>query len=190
MKCMWLALGTLGLAAQTQPPPSPATPRAPEGLPLDTKDHQPLLLGPTSASAILAHRVVFRENLAKVSLTPALRARWKAIRTPLTLVAVFGSWCGDSQSQLPDLLALAGESNPFIEVHYLGVGRDKHIQEAHWPQGCAPQQVMRVPTFYLFATQPGGAQKRVGLVVENPPRAGQTMAEALLEMIEAALLHP
>ncbi len=162
----------------------------PEGLPLDTKDHRPLLLGPASAAAILAHRPVFRDNLAKVTVPPALRARWLAVRTPLTLVAVFGSWCGDSQSQLPDLLALAGEPNPFIEVHYLGVGRDKRIRADHWPQGCAPQEVQRVPTFYLFATQPGGGQKRVGLVVENPPRAGQTMAEALVEMLEAAVHHP
>jgi len=32
---------------------------------------------------------------------------------------------------------------------------------------------------------PGGKQKLVGTVVENPPRAGQSMAEALVELIEA-----
>ena len=77
-------------------------------------------------------------------------------------MAVFGSWCGDSQYQLPDLLALEADPNPFIEIHYLGVDRDKHLAEAAWPKGCAPQAVVRVPTFYLFATQPGGAQKLVG----------------------------
>jgi hypothetical protein len=45
--------------------------------------------------------------------------------------------------------------------------------------------VARVPTFYLFATQPGGKQQLVGSVVENPPRPGQSMAEALVELVEA-----
>jgi hypothetical protein len=46
--------------------------------------------------------------------------------------------------------------------------------------------VVRVPTFFLFATQPGGGQKLVGSVVETPPREGQTMAEALVELVERA----
>jgi hypothetical protein len=143
-----------------------------------------MLVGAVSAQAILAHRAIFRDNLAKVKLTPELKARWQAVRRPLTLVAVFGSWCGDSQAQLPDLLALEAVPNPFIEIQYLGVLRDKRVEASAWPQGCAPQLVQRVPTFYLFATQPGGALKLVGTVVETPPRAGQTMAEALVELLE------
>ena len=112
--------------------------------------------------------------------------RWQAIHQPFTLVAVFGSWCADSHLQLPDLLALEAVPTPFIEIHYLGVNRDKQLEPAAWPAGCAPQVVARVPTFYLFATQPGGKQQLVGSVVENPPRPGQIMAEALVELVEAA----
>lgn len=186
MKAVFLALGTLGLQAEPPavPPPIPAT--TPGGLPCDAKDHQPLLLGPTTAKEILAHRAVFREALARTQLPAELTARWKAVHRPLTLVAVFGSWCGDSQYQLPDLLALEADPNPFVEVHYLGVYRDKLLTAAQWPQGCPPQPVVRVPTFYLFATQPGGGQKLVGTVVENPPRAGERMAEALVELVETA----
>lgn len=188
MKPALLALGSLGLLAQSPvvaPAPLPAA--LPGGPLLDAKDHLPLLLGETTSKAILAHRAIFRDTLAKVQLSPALKARWKGVKRPLTLVAVFGSWCGDSHYQLPDLLALEEEPNPFIEVHYLGVYRDKAIDAAAWPKGCAPQKVVRVPTFYLFATQPGGEQKLVGSVVENPPRAGQRMAEALVELVEAAV---
>ncbi|GLH66902.1 hypothetical protein [Geothrix edaphica] len=187
MKAVLLALGTLGLQAEPPavPPPIPAT--TPGGLPSDAKDHQPLLLGPATAKEILAHRAVFRDTAAATQLPSELKARWKAVRQPLTLVAVFGSWCGDSQYQLPDLLVLAADPNPFIEIHYLGVYRDKQVAEAAWPKGCPPQAVVRVPTFYLFATQPGGAQKLVGTVVENPPRAGQRMAEALVELVESAV---
>lgn len=186
MKAVLLALGTLGLQAEPPavPPPIPAS--TPGGLPCDARDHQPLLLGPATAAEILAHRAVFRDTLAKAPLPADLKARWKAVRQPFTLVAVFGSWCGDSQYQLPDLLGLEVDPNPFIEVHYLGVYRDKALAEAQWPKGCAPQPLVRVPTFYLFATQPGGAQKLVGTVVENPPRAGQRMAEALVELVETA----
>jgi thiol-disulfide isomerase/thioredoxin len=144
-------------------------------------------VGQATAQAILDHRPLFRENLAKERLKPALRARWRKVRRPFTLVAVFGSWCGDSREFVPGLLALEADPNPFIEVHYLGVARDKQVADSLWPSGCPPQKVHKVPSFYLFSPQPGGAQKLVGLVVENPPRPKQTMAEALVEMIETAL---
>lgn len=190
MKRAFLALGTLGLVAQPPGPQLPTPAATPGGLPSDVRDHQPLLLGAASAKAILAHRAVFRERLAQAPVPAPLKARWKAVARPLTLVAVFGSWCSDSQYQLPDLLGLDADPNPFIEVHYLGVNRDKGLAEGLWPQGCAPQKVVRVPTFYLFAAQPGGGQKLVGTVVENPPRAGQRMAEALLELVEGAAGQP
>jgi thiol-disulfide isomerase/thioredoxin len=145
----------------------------------------PLLLGETTAQAILANRSKFRDNLAKVALPEDLRARWQALRRPLVLVAVFGSWCGDSHRQLPALLALAAESNASIQVHYLGVARDMALKTSDWPKGCPPQKVVRVPTFYLFDVQPGRQPRLLATVVEKPPRAGQTMASALVELLEA-----
>ena len=177
-------LGMTLLQAQTPGPPPMLPPAVQGGLPCDARDRQPVLLGPTTREAILAHRAVFREVMAHAPLPEALRKQWLAVKQPLTLVAVFGSWCGDSQHQLPDLLALEASPNPFIEVHYLGVYRDKHLEAPSWPRGCTPQPVVRVPTFYLFALQPGGQQKLVGTVVETPPRPGQRMAEALVELVE------
>ncbi len=185
MKAVLLALGTIGLMGQSAAVVlGPRLGALPDGPLLDSKDHLPLLLGATTPKAILAHRATFRDNLSKVSLSADVKARWKAFRQPFTLVVVFGSWCGDSHHQLPDLLALEADPNPFIEVHYLGVNRDKVVERAAWPKGCAPQLVARVPTFYLFATEPGGGQKLVGSVVESPPHAGQSMAEALVELVE------
>ena len=172
------------LGAQPVPPPSMIPPAKAGDLPCDGKDHQPLLLGPTTRAAILAHRAVFRDAESAAALPEALQARWKAVKQPLTLVAVFGSWCGDSQRELPDLLALEAQPNPFIQVDYLGVYRDKKLEASAWPKGCTPQAVVRVPTFYLFALQPGGHQKLVGTVVETPPKAGQRMAEALVDLAE------
>jgi hypothetical protein len=186
MRAALLALVALGLQAQSGAVALVPGPSLPPGSLVDVKDSLPLLLGPATAKAILAHRAVFRDTLAQVKLSAQLKGRWQAIHQPLTLVAVFGSWCADSHLQLPDLLALEAVPTPFIEIHYLGVNRDKQLDPALWPAGCAPQVVARVPTFYLFATQPGGKQQLVGSVVENPPRPGQSMAEALVELVEAA----
>jgi hypothetical protein len=182
VKADFLVLATLALLVYQ--PALPADSRS-VGKATDSK-RKPTLVGEAKAPAILASRPAFQDNLAKLHLSPALRSRWKAVRQPLTLVAVFGSWCGDSHRQLPGLLALEVEPNPFIEVRYLGVARDRHLDAAVWPKGCAPQKVERVPTFYLFTLQPGGGQKLVGSVVERPPRKGQTMAETLVELVEAA----
>ncbi len=186
MKPVLVALGTLALLAQQPGVGVVLPPALPPGPLVDPNDSKALLLGETTAKAILAHRAIFRDNLAKVKLTSDLKARWKAVRHPFTLVVVFGSWCGDSHRQLPDLLALQAEPNPFFEVHYLGVKRDKVLPDTAWPKGCAPQKVDLVPTFFLFALQPGGRQKWVGSVEETPPRAGQSMAEALVELVESA----
>jgi hypothetical protein len=182
MNAALLALGALGLLVQ----PPGVTPSRSGSLPAGTQParaKKPLLLGATTAAAILANRASFRDHLAMVKLTEAQRARWKAVRRPFTLVAVFGSWCGDSHRQLPDLLALDAEINPFIDVRYLGVGRDMALAPTAWPDGCPPQKVARVPTFYLFATQPGGGQKLVGKVVETPPPS-RTMAAVLVDLVE------
>src|ERR1035438_10767815 len=115
MNAALLALGALGLLVQ----PPGVTPSRSGSLPAGTQParaKKPLLLGATTAAAILANRARFRDHLAMVKLTEAQRARWKAVRRPFTLVAVFGSWCGDSHRQLPDLLALDAEINPFIDV--------------------------------------------------------------------------
>ena len=175
---------TMPLAAPLGPPPLLPPPTA-GGLPLDGKDHLPVLLGPASAEAILQHREVFRSNLARTALKPEWKARWKGLDAPCVLVAAFGSWCGDSHEQLPDLLALMKEPNPFVEVRLVGVYRDKKLDPAAWGKGLPAQALERVSTFWVFAQKPGGGYQLVGSVVETP-RPGQRMAEALLELLEKA----
>jgi hypothetical protein len=186
MKAVFLALGTLALVAQQGSVVIRTPGPLPEGALLDAHDHLPLLLGATTAKAILSHRAIYRDNLTAKPLASAVKARWQAVRLPFTVVVVFGSWCSDSQQQLPSLLALEAEPNPFLEILYLGVNRDKVVEPSGLPPGCAPQKPSRVPTVYVFAPQPGGGQKLVSYVVETPPRAGQTMAEAVLDILDAA----
>lgn len=174
-------------AAAPKPGILPMLPPEKEGdLPCDPKDRGPLLIGVTTREKILAHRPVFKTNTEHAVLTPEWQARWKAIDTPMAIVTAFGSWCGDSQREMPDMLALDALGNPFIQVHYFGVYRDKKAQDAWWHEGLAPQPLSHVPTFWLYVQQPGGGWKFVDSIVENPPKKGQRMGEAILEMVERA----
>jgi thiol-disulfide isomerase/thioredoxin len=156
------------------------------GLPCDAKDHQALLIGDCTREEILAHRAVFKEHTDQAELSDADRARWMAIQRPFTIVAAFGSWCGDSQRELPSFLKLDAEPNPFVEVQFIGVARDKAIEAKAWPAGVPAQKAERVPTAWVFALGPGGAQTLVGSVVEHPAKAGETFAESILDVMERA----
>ncbi|MBL0313269.1 MAG: hypothetical protein IPP78_11265 [Holophagaceae bacterium] len=155
------------------------------GLPCDSKDQQGVLLGATTRDAILAHREIFRDNTKHRDIKAEWAARWKAVDVPCSLVVAFGSWCSDSQLELPDLLALTKEPNPFVSIHYIGVYRDKKVDASAWPKGIAPQAIEKVPTLWLFELEPGGTQKLLGSIVETPPQ-GQRMAEAVLDLLSKA----
>jgi hypothetical protein len=167
--------------------PAPATqPPADAGLPCDAKDHQALLIGDCTRDQILAHRAVFKERTDQAMPSEADRARWMAVKRPFTIVAAFGSWCSDSQHELPSFLALDGQPNPFVEVQFIGVARDKVIEPSAWPAGIAAQKAEKVPTAWIFALGPGGTQTLAGSVVEHPAKAGETFAESILDVMEQA----
>ena len=155
------------------------------GLPRDSKDHQVVLLGATTREAFLTHRDIYRDNTRRRDIKAGWMARWKSIEVPCTLVVIFGSWCSDSQAELPDLLALTKEPNPFVTIQYIGVYRDKKVDIGAWPKGIVPQVVEKVPTIWLFELQADGTQKLLGSIVETPPR-GQRMAEAVLDLLALA----
>ena len=171
--------------AQQAPAPAPV-PEQDHGLPCDAKDHQALLIGDCTREEILAHRAVFKEHTEQAVLSDADRARWMAVKRPFTIVAAFGSWCGDSQRELPSFLKLDGQPNPFVEVQFIGVARDKAIDASAWPAGIEAQKAERVPTAWIFTLGPGGKQTLVGSVVEHPSKAGETFAESILDVLETA----
>lgn len=156
------------------------------GLPCDAKDHQALLIGDCSRAEILAHRAVFKDGTDHAELSDGLRQRWMAIKRPLTVVAAFGSWCSDSQRELPSFLALEGQPNPFVEVQFIGVARNKEIAADAWPAGITPRKAERVPTAWVFALGPGGKQTLVGSVVEHPTKPGESFAESIVDVMEQA----
>lgn len=167
---------------QTPAPQAPAD----HALPCDAKDGQPLLIGGCTREQILSHRAVFKDHTAQAAPSDGLRTRWMAIKRPFTLVAAFGSWCGDSQRELPSFLALDGQPNPFVEVHFIGVARTKEIAPDAWPAGIPAQKAEKVPTAWIFALGPGGSQVLAGSVVEHPAKAGESFAESIVAVMEQA----
>ena len=169
------------------PPSLHQTPvQASHELPCDAKDHQPLLIGDCSRAEILAHREVFKDRTDHAELSESLRIRWMAIKRPFTVVIAFGSWCGDSQHELPSFLALDGQPNPFVVVQFIGVARSKEIAAGAWPAGIAPQKAEKVPTAWVFTLGPGGTQTLAGSVVEHPAKPGESFAEAIVDVMEHA----
>ena len=176
-----------GVAEPPKPPVHHLVPPLKEGdMPCDSKDQQPVIVGLTTREVILSHRAIFKTNMDKVPLPEDLKKRWQALSTPCVLVVAFGSWCGDSQRELPELLALMTEENPFVKVQLVGAYRDKKVAPGVWPKGLEEQPVAKVPTFWHYVLQPGGAYKLAGSIVENPPKKGQRMAEALVDLLEQA----
>jgi hypothetical protein len=147
------------------------------------------IIGSTAAEAIIGHPD-FSGPYERSSVEPELARRWGAIDTPCTLVVVFGSWCGDSHRWVPDAIRLMEEPNPFVSVHWIGVPRSKKAKKGDWPPQSLPRKTKKVPTFWLFAPTQGGGVRLAGSIVENPPKGGQGMAEALVELLEIQAAHP
>jgi hypothetical protein len=184
LSIVWLQFPPTGQTALPKPPELvPAAKGA--RWPTDSKDGQPVLLGRATREEILAHRGAFGEYILKHPIPPELETRWKSVQRPITIVCAFGSWCGDTQREIPDLLALEGMKNPFIDVIYLGVYRDKKLRSGDWPKGIPEQAFSHVPTLFFFEQEARG-WKPMGSIVENPPKQGQRMAEAVLDLLEAS----
>jgi hypothetical protein len=143
------------------------------------------LIGPTTAKAILEHRPEFQKVYDETQIPPELSERWRSINKPCSLMVAFGSWCGDSSRWVPEIVKLAEVGNPYISIYWVGTDRDKKAKKEYWPPSAKPQKIKKVPTVWLFAAALGGKTKKVGSIVENPPKAGQTMANALVELIES-----
>jgi hypothetical protein len=148
-------------------------------------DGLPNLIGRTTAKAILEHRPGFQKVYDETQIPPELSERWRSINKPCSLMVAFGSWCGDSRRWVPEIIKLAEADNPYISIYWVGTGKNKKAKRGDWPPKAKPQRIKKVPTVWLFVAAPKGKTKKVGSIVENPPKTGQTMAEALIDLLES-----
>jgi hypothetical protein len=163
-----LAVSVPAAEADDSPPAAPV--EAPRHVSYDS-DRGPLLLGPVAAADILAVYPDWPEELAGWQPDSVAVAELAAVTTPTDILCVMGTWCGDSQREVPRfwrLLADAG--NPNLRLNMVAVGRagddaaDRVLADLGLGGGYrAEHGIEKVPTF-IFSQ--GG--RELGRIVETP----------------------
>jgi thiol-disulfide isomerase/thioredoxin len=88
---------------------------------------------------------------------------------------VFGSWCSDSQREVPRFLKIVSSiAIPFERLEIIGVNRKKMAVEA----GIIEGYVDFVPTFIIFLNG-----KEIGRIIETP---NQTLERDFLEILSSS----
>ncbi len=109
-----------------------------------------------------------RERATKDAAKP-----FEAVELGASVTVYFGTWCHDSQREIPQLLDLLDKFKgdvPFA-VRFVGVNKDKTEPR----QLLAGEQVLSLPTFVV--TRQG---REVGRIVQRPPRGLGTDLDLLL----------
>ena len=120
----------------------------------------PLLEGELPRAEILAQLPPYQERFDAYTPDEAALKDFPALPDDLEVYTVFGSWCDDSQEQVPRLMKLLDRLRvPESRVHWIAVDRSKQD-----PDGLtAGMSIERVPTFLFF--QSG---RELGRIVEAP----------------------
>lgn len=97
----------------------------------------------------------------------------KAIKQPIQIVVIIGTWCPDCHRETPHFMRIIeAAANPNIEVEYIGVDRNKQD-----PEGLAAKYAFsRIPTFIV--KQQGN---ELGRIVERPQA---TLEADLVEILK------
>lgn len=81
----------------------------------------------------------------------------RKIAQPLTIIGLFGTWCHDSEREVPRLVKLVEQANnPLIELKLIAVNIKKQAPEHY--------QLKYTPTFVVLDEE----QQEIGRIVERP----------------------
>ncbi|NVJ60102.1 MAG: thioredoxin family protein [Gammaproteobacteria bacterium] len=98
----------------------------------------------------------------------------RKIDTPTKLTVVFGSWCHDSEREVPRIIKLVRQSNnPMIQLNLIAVKHNKQLPEG-MPQ---KYQVLYTPTLYLEQND-----ELVGNIVERPKESWGVHISTILSL--------
>ncbi len=144
----------------------------------------PLLLGEVSAEDILARFPEWQQEYEAYAPDAAEVARLAAIGVPVQILCVLGTWCSDSEREMPRFWKLLDEAaNPDLQLRMLAVGRRADAEQAGpilkelgLPADIrAEYAVELVPTF-IFSS--GGVE--LGRIEETPEQSLEADATAIL----------
>ncbi|WP_144392531.1 thioredoxin family protein [Pleionea sediminis] len=131
-------------------------------------------IGEISAVELLDKYTAFSSTYQKYELSEQDSQRLKAIKDPMELIIVFGTWCHDSQREVPRLLKLIDTANnPNIKTRLIGVGYDKKIPIENNPYGIS---IRYTPTAILLDKD----HREIGRIIETPNKSWAADIEAVL----------
>ncbi|NVK88168.1 MAG: thioredoxin family protein [Gammaproteobacteria bacterium] len=117
--------------------------------------------GNITATELLEAHATFRSGFSAYQPATAELESLASIQQPITLWIVFGTWCHDSEREVPIVLKLlSAAANPNITVHLVSVEQDKQIP----PALGVPFTIEYTPTLVLLDAQ----GKTMARWVEHP----------------------
>lgn len=174
-----VALAAFALSANAGDPPAVAA----LGFVQHESDRGPLLLGRVDAADILAALPDWPEELDGWQPDATVVAALGAIATPTDILCVLGTWCEDSQREVPRfwrLLEAAG--NPHLRLSMVAVGRagdpvaNQTLADLGFGEDYrAEHGIEKVPTF-VFSHD----GREIGRIVETPAVSLEVDAAGIL----------
>lgn len=150
---------------------------------------EPVLLGRMTGDEVLHHAAKFEQGYATYEPDPGPVGLIASIEEPLTIEVLWGSWCSDSEREVPHfakILAAAQAQRDLlglgplpIEATFLAVDREKR-EPADLLEG---KFLEKVPTFIVRR-----GDREVGRVVETPQ--GLLEEDLAVLVLEAAAPAP
>ncbi len=175
-------LALAAVAADAGDPP-PQIPGATPGFVTQESESGPLLLGRVDATAILAAFPDWPQDLEAWQPDAALVADLEAVTTPTEVLCILGTWCGDSQREVPRFWHLLdAAANPHLRLDMVAVGRADDVAARRTLADLgfgddlrAALGIEKVPTF-IFRQ----AGMEIGRIVESPVVSLEADAAAIL----------
>jgi len=126
-----------------------------------TKDSNDLMLGIVSQERLLAKKDVFRENYNDFVLNDSDRATVENWPSHLRIDIYFGSWCHDSEREVPQMLSIL-EGNNAVSFQLIAIDYNKTDPQ----QLAIAAGIKFTPTFVVFL-----GDKEIGRIVERPTKS-------------------
>lgn len=119
----------------------------------DSIDSQGIIISKTE---LMAQSPEFLNNYQNYATEQQQVDALKAIRTPIKIVTLFGTWCHDSEREVPRMIKLIEQANnPNITHQLIAVNQKKQAAEHY--------QLQYTPTFIIYKNE-----QEVGRIVERP----------------------
>ena len=137
----------------------------------DATDH---LEGPITQQKLLAQYPVFTTNYTAAKPSEESLKLISSIKKPVVFKIFFGTWCHDSEREVPRLLKLLNQTaNSHITLELIGLNHDKEDNA-----GLAQHyQISRTPTLVIKHND-----QEIGRVVETP---NQNWAQDIIDIVNS-----